>query len=216
MNESVPANAHTVTVTGTGSVATAPDYFHINIGIEAQRPTVREAYAAAGAALAAISARLLELHVPRDVIGSSALDVRAETRWQDGAGSLITGYTVSSTLNVMLRYDEAAADIVAAVVDAGNNSVRLNGLTPAVSDPSATQDAARALAWADAQRSALLYAELAGRTLGRAVAIVEGPERWNPPMPFMARAAVNSDAALAVEPGQRGVSAAVTVTWELI
>ncbi|MGA7205058.1 MAG: SIMPL domain-containing protein, partial [Specibacter sp.] len=163
---STAGHANTITVSGHGTVAAAPDYFHINVGIEAQRATVKEAYAAAGSALNAVQARLLERNVARDAISSSTLDVRVESRWQDGVGSITTGYTVSSTLTVMLRYDEAAEDTIAAVVDTGNDCVRLNGLSPAISDPAAAQDAARALAWANARDAADLYAQLAGRSVG--------------------------------------------------
>ena len=155
---------NSITVTGQGTVQTAPDFFNINIGIEAQKSTVREAYAAASEALNAVNAKLLSLGVAREVISSSSLDVRVDTRWQEGTGSVVTGYTVSSTLSVALRYDQGAQDVIAAVVDTGNNSVRLNGLTPVVSNPAAAQDAARAVAWADALRAAELYAQLAGRS----------------------------------------------------
>jgi uncharacterized protein YggE len=212
----IASTANTITVSGQGTVTAAPDYFHINVGIEAQRPTVKEAYAAAGTALNAVQARLLARNVARDAISSSTLDVRVESRWQDGVGSLVTGYTVSSTLNVMLRYDEAAEDTIAAVVDTGNDSVRLNGLTPAMSDPAAAQDAARALAWANARSAADLYAQLAGKTVGGVVSISEGQPHTPGPAPIMARAMMATEASMVIEPGQSGVSAAVTVTWQLL
>jgi uncharacterized protein YggE len=219
MNETGnPENAgHTVTVTGTGTVSAAPDHFHINIGIEAQRGTVRQAYADASAALNAVQATLLSLNVPRDAIGSTALDVRAETRWKDGSAPEVTGYTVSSTLTVQLRYDGAAEDVIAAVVDTGNDSVRLNGLAPALTDPTAAHDAARAVAFSDARRAAELYAGLAGRSLGAAVTITEGVAQFAGPMPGLQRAmAASADSSLRIEPGQSNISAAVTVTWELL
>jgi len=216
MSESTIPAANTVTVTGRGTVAAAPDHFHINVGIEAQRPTVKGAYAAASEAMNAVQGQLLARQVARDAISSSTLDVRAETRWQDGIGSTVTGYTVSATVNVLLRYDEAAEEIIAAVVDTGNDSVRLNGLSPAISDATAAQDAARAVAWADAARAAGLYAQLAGKRLGAVVSITEGQEHGGGPAPVMARAMMaSSDAAMAIEPGQSNVNATVTATWLL-
>lgn len=208
-----PGNS--ITVTGQGTVQTAPDFFNINIGIEAQRPTVREAYATASDALNAVNAKLLSLGVGREVIGSTSLDVRADTRWQEGTGSVVTGYTVSSTLTVALRYDQGAQDVIAAVVDTGNNSVRLNALTPVLSNPAAAQDAARALAWADAVRAAELYAHLAGRSLGVVSSVMEGAVHDGAPRPMLARASMSMDSTMAVEPGQSNVSAAVQVTWLL-
>ena len=209
-------SANTITVTGRGSVSAAPDHFTINIAIEALRPTVKEAYAAATEAMNAVQETLLGLAVPRERIGSSALDVRAETRWQDGVGSIVTGYTVWSNLSVLLRYDGAAEDVIAAVVNTGNNSIRLNGLTPAITDPTAAQDAARTVAWADAHRAAALYAQLAGKSLGPVVSIAEGQHQFSGPAPIMARAMMASaDSAMKIEPGQSTLEATVTVTWTL-
>ncbi|MFQ4148419.1 SIMPL domain-containing protein [Arthrobacter sp. LAPM80] len=205
-----------ITVTGQGTVQAAPDFFNINIGIEAAQPTVREAYAKASDAMNAVNATLLSLGVARDVISSSSLDVRADTRWQEGTGSVVTGYTVSSTLTVALRYDQGAQDVIAAVVDTGNNSVRLNGLSPVLSDPAPAQDAARALAWADALRAAGLYASLAGRSLGAVRCVSEGTVHDAVPRPMMARAALTTDSAMSIEPGQSNVTLSVKVTWQLV
>lgn len=207
---------HTVTVTGRGAIAAAPDFFHINVGIEAQRATVKEAYAAAAQAMNAVQGELLARSVEREKISSSALDVRVDTRWQEGVGSIVTGYTVSSTVNVLLSYGQAAEDVIAAVVDTGNDSVRLNGLSPIVSDPTASQDAARAVAWSDAKRAAGLYAQLAGKSLGEVVSITEGQEHSGGPAPIMARAMMSSVSDMKIEPGQSNVSATVSATWTLI
>lgn len=207
----------TVTVTGRGSVQTVPDSFNITIGIEASRPTVREAYSQAGAALAAVSAKLLSLGVVRETMSSSSLDVRVDSRWQEGMGTVVTGYTVTSTLAVTLRYDQGADEIVAAVVDVGHNSVRLNGMNPVVSDPTAAQEAARAAAWVDARRSAEQYAHLAGRELGSVLEISEGQLRDTGPTPLFARAAMTVEAApLPLEAGNSTVSILVRSTWQLI
>lgn len=219
MNES-PASPATapgsITVTGRGTVQAAPDCFNITIGIEAARPTVREAYAKAGAALNAVTAKLLSLGVARETMSSSSLDVRVDSRWQEGVGTVVTGYTVSSTLAVTLRYDQGADEIIAAVVDAGHDSVRLNGMTPVVSDPSAAQDQARAAAWADALHAAELYADLAGRPLGAVTDVVEGQLRDSGPRPMMARAAMSMDsAAMSIEPGQSNVTMTVQASWQL-
>ena len=208
-----PSNS--ITVTGYGTAHAAPDFFNINIGIEASQPTVRDAYAKASQALNSVNATLLSQSVAQDVISSSSLDVRADTRWQEGTGTVVTGYTVSSTLTVALRYDQGAQDVIAAVVDTGNNNVRLNGLTPVISDPSAAHDAARTLAWADALRAGELYASLAGRTLGALSSVQEGPAHDNTPRPMMVRAAMSADSAMSIEPGQNSVSLAVQVTWLL-
>lgn len=212
MNES----PRSITVTGQGTVQAAPDHFNINIGIEASRPTVRDAYAQAGAAVNAVTATMLAHGIEQNSISSTSLDVRADTRWQEGTGTIVTGYTVSNTLTVPLKYGKDTEEIIAAVVDTGNNNVRLNGLTPVVSDPSAAQDAARTAAWEDALRAAELYATLAGRALGEVSGVVEVNAQGGP-RPMMARAAMAMDSAsMPIAPGQSDVTIAVQATWLLV
>ncbi len=209
-------NQRSITVTGQGSAQAVPDHFNINIGIEASRPTVRDAYAQASAAVNAVTAVLLASGVEQDSISATSLDVRVDTRWQDGVGTIVTGYTVSNTLAVPLGYGKDSEDVIAAVVDTGNNNVRLNGLSPVVSDSSAAQNAAREAAWADALRAAELYASLAGRTLGEVASVVEVNPTMGGPRPMMARAAMMSDSAsMPIAQGQSEITIAVQATWLL-
>lgn len=213
MSETQPS----ITATGQGTARAVPDHFTINIGIEASQPSVREAYAKASAAVVAINAVLLSNGVEQVSVSSTSLNVRVETRWQEGTGNIVTGYTVSSTLNVPLGYGKDAEELIAAVVDTGNNSIRLNGLTPVVSDASAAQDAARAGAWAEARRAAEQYASLSGRTLGEVVNVIEGAVPLGGPRPMMARAVSMSSDSLAMPMmlGESDVMIDVQVTWLL-
>ncbi len=204
-----------VTVTGRGACSQAPDKLTISIGIETRRDSVPAAYAGAATAVDAILRRLQSLGVAASDTSTSALNVRAETNWQEGAGNVVTGYLVSSTFAVRLDYRKNAQDIIAAAVDAGGNDVRLNGLQPSLSDPTQAAARARELAWADAAAKAEHFAALAGRTLGMVHVITEGePAAVGPsPMPVMARAL--STEAIPLEAGESTVAAAVTVSWEL-
>lgn len=206
-----------ITVTGHGSAAATPDRFTITIGIEAAHAAVRDAYAQAGTAMGAVHEVLKSRGVDPNTISSSSLDVRADTRWQEGVGTIVTGYTVSSTLSVTLKYGADAENIIAAVVDTGNNTIRLNGMTPVVSDPAPAQEAARSAAWADALAAAEHYARLTGRALGNVRELAEVPAGQGGPRPMMARAAMAMDsAAMPIAPGQSEVNISVHVTWDLI
>ncbi len=204
-----------VTVTGRGSCSQAPDRLTVNIGIETRQSSVPDAFSAAAAAVTAILARLHELSIPATDISSNALNVRAETNWQEGAGNVVTGYLVSSSLAVQLDYGSEVQDVIAAAVEAGGNDVRLNGLEPSVADPSPAAAQARDAAWADAKAKAGQFAALAGRSLGAVHAVTEGElAAVGPaPAPMMTRAV--SVAALPLAAGESSVGAAVTVTWEL-
>ncbi|MDQ6739860.1 MAG: SIMPL domain-containing protein [Actinomycetota bacterium] len=219
----VPADdgAPQVTVTGRGACSQVPDKLTISIGIETRRDTVPAAYAGAATAVQAILRRLQTLGVAADDTTSSALNVRAETNWQEGAGNVVSGYLVSSSFAVRLDYranarDQSAQDVIVATVEAGGNDVRLNGLQPSVSDPAQAAARARELAWADAASKAEHFAALAGRAIGPVLIITEGePAAVGPsPVPVMARA-LNTEA-IPLEAGESTVEAAVTVSWELI
>ena len=206
-----------ITVTGQGTAQAVPNHFTINIGVEATEPTVRAAYAKASAAVIAINAVLLSKGVEQLSVSSTSLNVRVETRWQEGAGTVVTGYTVSTTLNVPLGLGTDAEEVIAAVVGTGNNNVRLNGLTPVVTNPSAAQDAARAGAWAEARRAAEQYASLAGCALGEVANVTEVAVPPGGPRPMMARAASMSMDSLAMPMmlGESDVMIDVQVTWLL-
>ncbi|MCZ2403742.1 SIMPL domain-containing protein [Paenarthrobacter sp. Z7-10] len=212
-NSDFSGGAH-ITVTGRGSARQEPDILTLNIGIEARRASVREAYSAAAAALRTVLDRLRELGVGADDNAASALTVQAEASWQEGRGSVVTGYLVSSTLSVRQKYAAGAQDVVAAVVETGGNDVRVNGMEPAVSDPSEAAAQARNLAWEDARAQAEDYAALAGRPLGQVLRICQGGDAAVGSAPAMARA--SNVQALPLPPGLSSITAAVTVSWELI
>ncbi|WP_427017048.1 SIMPL domain-containing protein [Pseudarthrobacter sp. P1] len=202
-----------ITVTGQGSVRQAPDALSLSIGVESRRGTVEAAYSAAGEAMSAVVRRLSTLNVPGARMATSAMNIRADTTWQDGVGNVVTGYVGSGSLAVALDFVDGVENVVAAAVQAGGDDLRLNGLTASVQDPAQAAEAARTLAWEDALRKAGQLAELAGRTLGVVRSISEstpaGPGHPGP----LARAALSM--AMPIEAGESSIDAALTVTWEL-
>ncbi|MBG0739361.1 SIMPL domain-containing protein [Paeniglutamicibacter antarcticus] len=204
-----------VTVTGRGSCSQAPDRLTVSVGIETRHSSVPDAYCAAAAAVTAILARLQTLGITATDISSNALNVRAETSWQEGSGNVVTGYLVSSSMAVKLDYGSEVQDVIAATVEAGGNDVRLNGLEPSVADPSRAAARARELAWADAAAKAGQFAALAGRSLGPVHAVIEGESAAVGPVPVPLMARASSVTALPLAAGETSVDASVTVTWEL-
>lgn len=213
-DEASRPNPGSITVTGRGSAHREADVLTLAIGIEARRASVKEAYSAGADAASAVLGVLRQRGVDGADAASSGLNVQAETSWREGAGNLVTGYLVSSTVTVRLVYRSGAEDIIAAVVSTGGDDVRLHSLEPAVSDPASGAAQARALAWADALAKAGHYAALAGRSLGQAQHIGEGEPSSGGTVPLMAR--TSGVAALPLQPGQSAIEATITVQWELI
>ena len=215
MDETVDrAAVRTATVTGCGTAEAAPDLLTLSIGVECRRNTAGDAYAAAGAASAAVTGALSGRGVQSRDIRTSGLNVRADVVWQEGRGQQVTGYIASSTLSVRLRDLAAGSAVIAAAVEAGGNDVRLDGVQLGFADTAAILALARENAWADARTAAAQLAGLADAELGEVISVRQQPVPSAPvPVGGMQRAFAADS--VAVEAGDLSVSASVAVEWEL-
>jgi uncharacterized protein len=205
----------TITVTGTGTAEAPPDLLTISVGVECRRPGVGAAYAEAGTASAAVSAALRRNGVLDADIRTSGLNVRPELVWRDGEGQQVAGYVASNVLTVRIRRVATASSAIAAVVDAGGDDVRLNGLELGFADESAVLARAREAAWQDAVAAAEKFASLASADLGPVVSVAEHPLSSGPvPVTGLQRAAATET--ISVEAGHASIGASVTVVWELL
>src|SRR5581483_10725300 len=119
------------------------------------------------------------------------------------------GFQATNQVTVKLRDPTRISTIIDRLVTAGANNI--GGIDFRVSDPGKAIDKVRGEAIRDARRKAELYAEAAGRKLGRVVTVTEGGGGgYRPPLP-MARAG----AAVPVMTGEETLSVSVTVTFEL-
>lgn len=204
----------TITVTGTGTAEAPPDLLTISVGVECRRASVGAAYADAGTTSAAVSGALRQHSVADTDIRTSGLNVRPELVWRDGEGQHVAGYVASSVLTVRVRQMAAASTVIAAVVEAGGDDVRLNGLELGFADESAVMARAREAAWQDAAAAAEQFASLASARLGAVVSVAEQPLSSGPVPVAKLERAVASDA-ISVEAGHASLGASVTVVWEL-
>ncbi|MFF2316878.1 SIMPL domain-containing protein [Arthrobacter sp. NPDC058097] len=210
-----PADARTVTVTGFGTAEAAPDLLTLSIGLECRRDNAGDAYAAAGAASAAVTGALRSRGVGNRDIRTSGLNVRADVVWQEGRGQQVTGYVASSMLSVRLRDPAAGSEVIAAAVEAGGNDVRLDGVQLGFADAAAVMALARDAAWADARAAAAQLAALAGAGLGQVLAVRQNPVP-SAPIPFGGIQRAFGGDSMTVETGESSVSTSVTVEWQLL
>jgi uncharacterized protein len=204
------ANPAMIVVTGTGTVETAPDIATLSIGVTMQGETAAAAMAANSTALSAVMARLTASGIePRDMQTSnlSLFPIWAESSVSTPA---VSSYSASNQLTVRVRnLDTLGAVLDAAVTDGANT---LNGLTFGLANPEPALDDARKEAVAAARVRAELLATAAGLKLGRIVMISEGGSSTDPVPMFRE---VASDSAVPVAGGELGLSASVTVQYEL-
>ena len=202
----------TLTVTGAATVSAAPDQATLSLGVTTSDRTAAAAMAANNEAMSAVMARLIAAHVADRDMQTTGLSVNPN--WgTNAAGTVqeIQGYTASTTLTVRIAALETAGAVLDAAIADGANT--LNGLTFDLANPRPVEDAARKAAVADALARAQILAEAAGAHLGPIVSLIEGGGAQHP-MPMLYKTAADSAVPLAA--GEVGVSAEVTIVWQLL
>jgi uncharacterized protein YggE len=203
----------TLTVTGQGQVEAAPDLATVSLGVTTQGATAAQAMAANNAALSAVLERLAAAGIEARDVQTSNLSLNPN--WQqpyDGSSPpVIDGYIASNQLAVRVRDIARTGEVLDAVIADGANT--LNGITFGLQDDSALQDEARTEAVQDARARAQTLAAAAGVQLKRIVSISE-QGGYAPPMP-MYRMEAAASAPVPVAAGEVGVTAGVTVVYEV-
>lgn len=203
--------AGTITVTGSATVNVVPDMATITLGVTTNGDTAGAAIAANNEAVSAVIARLIASKISDRDMQTSSLSVNPN--WvmnAAGTGQEVKGYVAYNMLTVQIRTLSEAGSILDAVITDGANT--LNGLTFGLQDQRPVEDEARKAAVADALARAKLFAEAAGEKLGPIVSISEGGG-YVPPVPMFSKMEAASPVPVAA--GEVGVSAAVTIVWQL-
>lgn len=194
-----------ITVNGTGSITAAPDRAELWFGVESQGETAK-------AALAANATEMRRLIAALRAAGVSDLktqSVNLNPRFVENGG--VQGFSASNSVSASVRDASRAGAVIDAAVAAGANQVSGPSFTHANADELYRQ-ALRA-AVADARLSAQALAAASNLTLGKITAVVEA---GSAPIPFAAQRGADMavESSTPVEPGQREVTASVTVTFE--
>lgn len=203
-----------ITVTGEAAVQAVPDMATVSLGVTTVAATAAEAMAANTAALAQVIERLKAAGIePRD-LQTASLSLNPNWTGYDSSSNqpqTITGYTASNQLSVRVRDVAKLGTVLDAAITDGANT--LNGISFELAEPRPVLDQARKAATEDARARAELLAAAAGVKLGRVLSISEGGGYGGPMPMFKADAA---SAPVPVEAGEIGLSAAVTVTFEIV
>ncbi|PLL11279.1 SIMPL domain-containing protein [Tabrizicola sp. TH137] len=207
--ETAPA---TITVTGEGTVTAAPDLATVSLGVTTQGETAAEAMAANTSALTAVLDRVKAAGVEDRDIQTSTLNLNPNWSNSDGSSMpVIQGYVATNVLQIRVRDLPKLGEVLDAAITDGANT--LNGISFGLAEPEPAMDEARKAAVAKARARAELLTGAAGVGLGRIVSISESG--FMPPMPMYRMEAALAEAPVPVEGGEVGVSASVTVTWEI-
>ena len=206
------ADGATITVTGSATVTLQADYARISVGVSTKAATVEEATKENSSTIFAVIAGLMESNIAKEDIATSSYSVYANYDYSTGE-SVLSGYTVTNQLTVLIRdMDHIGAILDRAAAAGANNIYNIEFLS---TQSSGAQDEATAYAVQDAVRKAQLLADAAGLTLGGIVSIQESTST----VYVTARSYESKLAADALTntilPNDTSVSASVTIVFEL-
>lgn len=213
---SPPPQLETVSVSGTGHATVTPDRFTFTVGVQTISETVEAAVNENNSKSAAVIAALKRAGATDKDIRTSNFSIYPQQDYGQNKLPRILGYQVSNNITVRRDNISEIGKMLQAALNAGVN--QSSGLQFEVSDPARGRDQAIRAAYDEARSKAALLAQAAGRTLGRAINIVEGGQNVPPPYPVpraMAMRAEQGVSEVPVEAGSQDVTYSVSVLFEL-
>ena len=194
----------TLTVTGHGEARAAPDSAVVRVSAVHLAPGVAAALAGADR-VADTVATVARRHTAPERIASSGLSI-----WRDNRPDGTQGdFRAQHSLTIACPGIGAAGALLTELAETVGDALQVEGVSLEVADQAAAAHVAREAAYADAVERATHLAGLAGATLGEPQEVVEGGLATGP---VRFASAVR---AAAFQPGEAGVGAAVTVTFQL-
>ena len=207
------AERRSITVTGEGEASGAPDQAEVSAGVQILADTVIEATRENQSIIEKIMEALDEQDIPPEKIQTSNYSIWAEQDYQEPRQNRISGYRVSNVVNVKIDDIDKIGDVLAAVTNAGANSI--HGIQFGVEDTKALEQQAREAAMADARARAEALARLAGVELGEVLSISTSYS-GGPPRPMMSRSYDMAEAAApSISPGQQSLSVQIHATFAI-
>lgn len=203
-----------ITISADGTVKVTPDAVRINAAVSVVAATTKEAMTSVATSAAAVRAAFLTNGVAAKDIATQSVNIYPEYNYTQDKGQVLTGYRATQSFVVIIRNAGMAGVVVDAIVNAGGDSLQLNGVTPFVLDPSKATISARTAAVKNAKSKASSYASLLGVKLGKVNYLIENSSPISYP-PIMA-ATKDSAGATQIDLGLQDVTVSITVQWALI
>jgi uncharacterized protein YggE len=207
----------TVNVSSTGTADAVPDAAKASITVETTDPTsAQTAQSTAAVASTKVLDALKAGQVDEKDIGTQAIQVGPTYNYTQDGGQTLTGYRASQTITVTFRNLSTAGATLDSVVAAGGNAVRIDSLSPYVTDPTVAGNAARAQAVEIATKQAEQYAKLMGFSLGDVANVTESTSSTPPPPIAYADAAASpAEKSTPINPGTQQVTVSVNISWDI-
>lgn len=211
----------TLTVTGTGRLALAPDTAFVTFGMEAAGKSLPEAQRQNQAVMSQVMERLRELQIEKERIQTASFTVSpqykpASSRPSDAptAPPAIIGYVVNNSVTVEVRNLERVGAVIEAAFAAGAN--HFQGLHWALRDEQQAKLGALKQAAAKAREKAFALSEALKVQLVRVISINEESHVAHP-MPKFSRSTMAMDGGgePPIYSGELKIEGIVTVIYEI-
>lgn len=209
-----------LTVSANGESRVAPDEAVVRLGVLSQAPTAREAQDQVNRTAGAILEAVRRLGIPAERIQTSELNlgpVYGQEEPERGAvrEPKIVGYQASNVVSIQVEQLDKVGPVIDAGLGAGAN--RLDGVSFGLRDDRKARAEALGHAVDEARAKADALARALKVRLVRILEVAEGGIAVSPP-PYQKFGRMAMESAMADTPvsaGQVGVSASVTVRWEI-
>ncbi|MBR0444289.1 MAG: SIMPL domain-containing protein [Clostridia bacterium] len=162
------APEHYFEVTGNGEIIAVPDFATVTLRVTGSGETAEEASAACQEEAQKLNSAAISLHILKHNLQQRGIEIVPVT---DETGKNPTTYLASDVITLTITQVGRTEQIVAALVDAGNNE--LVGVTYSIAESSEAYRNALSAAIDDARSKAETMAESTGVRLGDVIGIVE-------------------------------------------
>jgi uncharacterized protein YggE len=204
-----------LTLTATSDVQGAPDVADIGAGVVTQAAQADVALRANSEKMTRVMAALRKAGVADRDIQTSGISVQPQFRYEQNQAPVLTGFQASNRVQVTLRDLKATGRVIDTLVAEGANQI--DGPAFRIQNPDPLMDKARQEAVRKARARADLYAAAAGLRVKR-IATISETQEFRPPMPMMRAMAMDSVPSAPpppVAPGEVGLTASITMAFEL-
>lgn len=204
----------TLSVSGTGKAMAKPDMALLQFAVESRAKDAEGALQANAATMAKVMAAMKKAGIAEKDMQTAGLYMNAEYERTNGRyTNKIIGHVVNASLTIKVRNIDKAGSVIDSAIANGAN--RMNSLSFGFQDDEALKNEARRAAVADAKASASLYAEEAGVKLGAIISISEGYSAAPGPQPLARSIEMDGLQATPIAAGESGVTAAISMVFEL-
>lgn len=206
------ASQKTIQVTGTATVAAAPDEALLDLAVQTQGATATEATTSNAAAMSKVMAALAGAGISNDSIQtiSYTLTPVYQNNVNQSAPSIIIGYTAINEIQVTVKNLGAVGQVLDQAISAGINQVQSITFTLTDAHLTALQNQASQMAIQDADAQAKALASTLGVTISGPVSVSPGYTFQPTNYSRLAASAPETQ----IQPGTLQVTATVQVTYQ--